>query len=169
MRRHYLFVGLDRVFRALLVWLLVLMVASVAWQIISRYFLASPSLWTEELSRFLLIWLGLLGGSYAYSNGMHLGLDLLGPRLTVAARRRQQFAIHGLVIGFAAVVLIKGGIELVLLTHQLGQHSPSLDISLAVIYLSLPISGIMFTVYGLLNISEIVWPQSRSLQEHSHD
>jgi TRAP-type C4-dicarboxylate transport system permease small subunit len=78
--------GIDTVFRVLLASLLAMMVLCVTWQIVSRYFLGDPSSWTEELSRFLLIWVGLLGGSYAYHAKMHLGLDLLAERLPPAAR-----------------------------------------------------------------------------------
>ena len=37
------------------------LVLSVSWQVASRYLLQAPSSWTEELARFLLVWIGLLG------------------------------------------------------------------------------------------------------------
>ena len=33
----------------------------VSWQVISRYLLAAPSSWTEEVARFLMIWVTFLG------------------------------------------------------------------------------------------------------------
>ena len=37
------------------------MVINVLWQIITRYFSASPSSFSDELARYLMIWLGLIG------------------------------------------------------------------------------------------------------------
>ena len=56
------FIGiLDRVLRWALIALAVAMIATVSWQVISRYALRAPSSLTEEIARFQLIWLGLLG------------------------------------------------------------------------------------------------------------
>ena len=40
------------------------MVINVLWQIITRYFSASPSSFSDELARYLMIWLGLIGSAY---------------------------------------------------------------------------------------------------------
>ncbi|MGB0188486.1 MAG: TRAP transporter small permease, partial [Aequoribacter sp.] len=65
---------LDRGFRVLLVGLMAGMVTAVCWQVISRYALNDPAAWTEEMARFLLMWIGLLGACYAYREGQHLGV-----------------------------------------------------------------------------------------------
>lgn len=140
--------AVDAAFRVLLALLMATMVACVTWQIVSRYLLDDPSAWTEELARFLLIWVGLLGGSYAYHTGMHLGLGLLSDRLSARARRAQAVFIHGIVIVFALAVPIAGGLRLIWLTAEIGQYSPALRIPMAVVYFSLPISGLMLVLYG---------------------
>lgn len=145
---------IDKVFRALLAVLMAAMVVSVTWQVVSRYVLGSPSSWTEELSRYLLIWIGLLGGSYAYHLKMHLGLDLLAQKLPPAARRVQARFIHVAVIFFAATALVGGGIELIALTWELGQHSPALGVPMSLVYLSLPVSGVMMILYACLALFE---------------
>ena len=50
---------------------------AVVWQVISRYVLKDPASVTEELSRFFLIWIGLLGAAYAYRQKVHLGFNLI--------------------------------------------------------------------------------------------
>lgn len=138
----------DKAFRALLAGLMAAMVVSVTWQVVSRYVLGSPSSWTEELSRYLLIWVGLLGGSYAYHVKMHLGLDLLTQKLPIAARRVQARFIHLAVILFAATALVGGGVRLMALTWELGQRSAAIGIPVAFVYLSLPLSGLMLMLYA---------------------
>lgn len=146
--------AIDKVFRALLASLLAAMVVSVSWQVVSRYVLGSPSSWTEELARYLLIWVGLLGGSYAYHVKMHLGLDLLTQKLSPAARRVQARFIHLAVILFAATALVGGGVNLIALTWELGQRSAALGIPVAFVYLSLPVSGLMLILYAGLALFE---------------
>ena len=72
---------LDAVLTRALIVLMLLLVGSVLWQVISRYVFASPSSWTEEIARFLLIWISLLGAAYAFRSGMHLALDVLPKKL----------------------------------------------------------------------------------------
>ena len=53
--------GLNNVLNGLLVSLMLGLIASVTWQVVSRYLLGDPSSVTEELARFLLIWSALAG------------------------------------------------------------------------------------------------------------
>lgn len=142
--------ALDTAFRAVLAALMALMVLCVTWQIVSRYLLDAPSTWTEELSRFLLIWVGLLGGSYAYHVKMHLGLDLLTARLPPRAKRLQALFVHAAVMFFAVAALIVGGFRLVWLNYELAQYSAALDVPMAAVYSSLPLSGLMLVVYAAM-------------------
>jgi TRAP-type C4-dicarboxylate transport system permease small subunit len=146
--------AIDRVFRGLLAVLMALMVACVTWQVVSRYVLGSPSSWTEELARYLLIWIGLLGGAYAYHVKMHLGLDLLAQKLSPGAHRMQARLIHVAVILFAGVVLLGGGLNLIRLAMELGQQSAALGVPMWLVYLSLPLSGLMLVVYACLALFE---------------
>ena len=57
---------LDAVLKPALVLLMVALVSSVSWQVISRYIFSSPSSWTEEVARFLLIWIGVLGAAFLW-------------------------------------------------------------------------------------------------------
>lgn len=141
----------DRLFQQLLASLLVIMVVCVIWQVVSRYALNSPSSWTEELARFALIWIGLLGSAYAYHLKMHLGLDLLVHKLTPVAARRLRYVLHALAIIFAAVVMVYGGINLVLMTFELQQYSAALGWPMYLVYLCLPMSGVMLILYAVLD------------------
>jgi len=60
---------------------------TVIWQVISRFILKDPASVTEELSRFILIWVGILGSAYAYRKKSHLGFNLIVDRQTKATRR----------------------------------------------------------------------------------
>jgi len=140
----------DGLFRVLLTLLMAVMVLSVTWQVVSRYLLGDPSSWTEELARFLLVWIGLLGGSYAYHVRMHLGLDIFSGRLSGKARNLNEMFVHLVVIVFSAAVLVGGGLNLVKLTYDLKQYSAALGVPMAFVYCALPISGLMLIFYALI-------------------
>jgi TRAP-type C4-dicarboxylate transport system permease small subunit len=144
---------LDQFVAGLLAALLSLMVFAVTWQVISRYLLGSPSGWTEELARFLLIWIGVFGGSLAYQRRVHLGVDLLADRLTGTGLKWQQRAVDACVLVFAVTVLIGGGGSLVALTHELSQYSPALGLPMSFVYPSLPLSGGLMAVSALIELS----------------
>ena len=57
------------------------LVLSVSWQVFSRYVLNSPSTFTDEVSRFLFIWVGLMGAAYTMGQKRHLAIDLLPMKL----------------------------------------------------------------------------------------
>ena len=157
---------IDGVFRVLLALLLAVMVLCVTWQIVSRYVLADPSPWTEELARFLLIWIGLLGGAFAYHKKMHLGLDLISERLNQRGKVIHEKFVHIVVIVFSATVLVGGGYSVVQLTYELNQYSAALGVPMFLIYCSLPISGLMLIFYAVVALLEaILKPMSNSIQE----
>jgi TRAP-type C4-dicarboxylate transport system permease small subunit len=141
---------IDAMFRAMLALLMAAMVLCVTWQVVSRYLLGDPSSWTEELARFLLIWIGLLGASYAYHVKMHLGLDVLTQKLQGNAAMWHARFVHGVVILFAATVLVGGGLRLMQLTYELRQYSPALDVPMAWVYCCLPVSGAMLIFYAVI-------------------
>lgn len=101
----------------------------------------NPSSYTEEIARFLLIWIALLGASYAHSRQAHLGVDILLNKLTGQAKRLLSASSHLITLFFAASIMVYGGVYLVALTFELAQVSASLGIPMGYIYLAIPISG----------------------------
>jgi TRAP-type C4-dicarboxylate transport system permease small subunit len=149
---------LDRALAVLLAALLATIVLAVTWQVVSRYLLGDPSGWTEELARFLLVWIGLFGGALAYQRRLHLGIDLLPEYLRKRHAENStnamvgsvvRLVVDGGVLVFAAATLVVGGGALVALTIDLEQYSPALGLPMAVVYLSLPASGLVICISAL--------------------
>jgi len=141
---------LDIVLKNFLIVLMVGLVAAVSWQVISRYVFSSPSSWTEEVARFLMIWIGLLGAAYAFRTRVHLGLDLLPKKLTgQSAQTLKMFTLLVIVL-FSATVLIIGGGKLVALTWELKQYSAVLGLPIAFVYSVIPTAGILICLYSIV-------------------
>ena len=137
----------NRFLEYFLALLMGIMLLSVCWQVITRYFLGNPSSFTDELARYLMIWIGVLGAAYASGKGMHLSIDLLPSKLTGKAKYNLSIAINLLIIFFVVTTLIIGGSRLVYITYTLGQVSAAMQLPLAYVYMILPISGALITFY----------------------
>ncbi|RED97396.1 TRAP transporter small permease [Marinoscillum furvescens] len=141
----------DKVLAAVLVVLMSVMVINVLWQVASRYLLGSPSLFTDELANFLLIWVGLLGAAYAAGQRAHLSIDILPEKLSGAKKRTLHIILGVLTIGFALTIMVIGGIRLVYVTLLLEQASATLRLPLGYVYLVIPVSGLLIIFYTLLD------------------
>lgn len=146
---------LDRALQWALVLLVAGMVLSVTWQIVSRFLLtlfpeqSFWNSWTEEAARFLLIWIGMLGGAWAFRRRVHIGLDLLPQKLTGSRARALDLFTRGAIILFALAVLVVGGSKLVLLTWELRQYSPVLGLPIAFVYSVIPLAGVLIVIFSL--------------------
>src|SRR5690554_2255977 len=105
---HNLLAKLDRVLAIILMFLMVAIVVDVSWQVLSRFIVGNPSSVTEEIARFLLVWIGLLGAAYAFRTHAHLGLDLMTSKLSIARRVRAEIFAQLMSFMFAASVMVYG-------------------------------------------------------------
>lgn len=135
--------AVARTLGAVLAMTLAASVLVVLWQVASRYLLGAPSGVTDELVRYLLVWIGLLGAAHATMTRRHLAIDLLPRRLEGDPRRRLELLIQALIAGFALLVMVGGGLALVRLSVELGQRSAALGVPLGWVYAALPVAGVL--------------------------
>ncbi len=147
---------IDKIIEVIIVGLLTIMVINVSWQVFSRFVLSNPSSWTEELTRYLLIWLGMLGAGYVTGQKMHLAIDYFAKKGSKQIQYYIELIVHFSILLFAITVLVIGGFNLVGLTLYLEQISASLQIQLGYVYLALPISGLLIVFYSAENIFETI-------------
>jgi TRAP-type C4-dicarboxylate transport system permease small subunit len=135
-------------YQALLRWLMVASVAilmvPITMQVISRYTALIPSyIWTEELSRFVFIWMVMLGAMIAVRDGTHFDVDVW-PTLKPRSNAKLRIATNLLVLVFA-MVYVYWGIEFV----QFGwnQSSELAELPMTYIFIAWPLSGITWVVF----------------------
>jgi TRAP-type C4-dicarboxylate transport system permease small subunit len=133
--------------------LMSLLVIDVIWQVFTRFLLNSPSSFTDELARFLLIWLGLLGAALVSGHKMHLAIDLISGKFqSTKAQNRLAIFIELVVMVSALSIMVFGGCILVYTIWSLGQTSTALQIPLSVVYSIIPLSGLLITYFALEDI-----------------
>ncbi len=129
-------------------------VFNVSWQVASRFLLGSPSSFTDELARYLLVWIGLLGGAYAAGERRHIAVDLLPGRLEAKAGRALALFTHAVVMLFALAAMVGGGGRLVWLSFALGQTTAALGMPLGVVYTVVPLAGLLVAFYAACGLLE---------------
>ncbi len=148
------------------------MVLTVVWQVFTRFVIHDPSTFTDELSRYLLIWIGILGGAYTFIIKRHLALEIFLMKLP--ERTAKRFALTTLinlvVVLFTAISFIYGGYTLTKATLLHHQTSPGLAIGthhllMGYIYVIIPISGVLIIMYALYDILESFFEIGKPLKE----
>ncbi|WKS99061.1 TRAP transporter small permease [Gallibacterium salpingitidis] len=147
---------INRILSSMCVVLCSVLVICVVWQVCSRYILNTPSTYTDEMARFLFIWVGLIGAAYALGQKKHLAIDLLATKLEASPSKQNVLNLCINIVGvvFTLSIMCYGGMRLVQDTIANGQISPVIGIQMGVVYLAIPISGIFMLIYLVRDILE---------------
>ncbi len=129
----------ELVIMALMAFLVVVVVASV----IFRYVLLSPFSWSEEVCRYVMIWLGFLGASLAVREGLHVGVEFVvnwvPPRLAAWMRGLARAGVGA----FLLIVMIYG---FDLVANLWDQLSPVMEIRMTWPYLAIPVGSLLMLI-----------------------
>jgi TRAP-type transport system small permease protein len=117
----------------------------VTMQVFVRYVLQKPLfLWSEEMARFLLIWMVFLGIGVGVKNDAHFAMDvlppLLGKRWGAAVR-----LFNDLCMGVILVLLLLAGIRFTY--FGLFQNSPNMEVLMFWVFASIPLGAIVALTY----------------------
>ena len=126
----------------------------VCWQVLARYVLNNPSSISEELSRLLLMWLGLLGAAYTTGLGSHISIDLISLKLNAQQLDKLKY-FQFIIMGLVSFVLLRGGMFLVDNAMSLEQKTPVLEIPQSFVYIVIPISGVCMLFFNLVDILKL--------------
>ncbi len=129
---------------AVLIAIVGVMTVVVFLQVLYRYVFAQPLQWSEELARYLFVWLSIMGAALALQRKGHFGLDLFYKMLSSRFRRTVKFPVY-LLLGIVIFVILFQGIILVQKTAL--QESPAMGISMAWAYASLPVGGALMAIH----------------------
>ena len=121
-----------------------ILIVPVTLQIISRYTQLIPSyIWTEELSRFLFIWMVMLGAMIGIREHTHFEVDVW-PELKPKANALLRIVSHLFVLVFA-LVFIWWGIQFV--RFGWNQLSELAELPMPYIFVAWPLAGATWTLF----------------------
>lgn len=118
----------------------------VAVQVFFRYVLNQSLFWSEELARFLLVWLTFLGASSAYYRKVNPGVDFLYIKLPPLLKKISSIFTHLASMALFIVMIIYGCKFAYFVRLQI---SPALQIPKWIILSIIPISGVILMIHGI--------------------
>lgn len=135
------------------------MVIIGTYQIVTRFVFNSPSTVSEELLTYSFTWMALLATAYVFGKRDHMRMGFLADKFSDKAQKALSIAAEVLIMLLAGAVMVYGGITIVQLTMT--QSTASLGIPMGVVYIILPVSGILIVFYSILNIVDLVTGQAK--------
>ncbi|MDM8541470.1 TRAP transporter small permease [Desulfococcaceae bacterium HSG9] len=116
------------------------MVVIVIAGVIARYAMQNPLAWTEEASRFLMIWMVLIGMSVVARNRENLSVLFLVTKFPIFLQRIVKFLTELLVMIFLYILVVEG-MEMALKAKV--QIVPSIGITMFYPLFCIPVGGLL--------------------------
>ena len=128
-----------------------LMTATVVGGVFWRYVLGNSQPWTEELSRYLMIWSGFLGASLAVRSGAHVSLQFLSEALPHRAGTMVRLFATLIFTAFLGFVIWQGS---GLVRDTMDQVSPVLQVPMGYAYAAVPMGCALMLFQLLFHVRE---------------
>lgn len=130
----------NLILSVLLFTVLILIIA----QVYFRFFTESSLTWSEELSRFLAVWLVFLGSTVALRRHLHIQIDNLYDKLSHKIGMIFHSIRSIIMLAFLAIIFM-GSIAMLEIVSI--QYSPGLGVQMKLVYIIMPISmGLMIII-----------------------
>ncbi len=135
---------------------LALMFLATCYQVLARNILFTTAMWTEELAKFLFVYIVFIGSATLMENEGHIRIAILSDRLSGPLARWHRLFVQLVLIAFGAVFVWSSWVNVI---NSWEFYAPSMPwFRLAYLYLGLVISGILTLCYLLLNIFRSLFP-----------
>jgi len=141
----------NKVSEKCLVLLGITMACTVILQVIYRYVFNNALFWSEELARYLLVWLTFLGATTAYYRKMHPGVEIFYNRLPQNLQGLCRKITELLSACFFCVMIIYGFWFSYFIRSQI---SPALSLPKWIIFLIIPLSGIIMLIHCAARVKQ---------------
>lgn len=144
---------LSRCIEWIVITIAAVVVAMVSVEVLLRYVFGQTLYVTEELTRYLMVWLVFLGTALAVRDGSHIHITLLTNRLSARSRYLCKLITHLLVTVFCVILVIEG---IRILPDQLEQMAVTINVSIFWFYLAIPTGATLVIVFLVPKIKEAV-------------
>lgn len=140
----------DRIAAVVACGLLVALLGCVTLGVVTRA-ANSPLIWTDELSRFLMVWLAAFGWILASRRRIHVRIRYFQDKLPAGAHRGVERAIQAAMTLFGALIAWYG-VGLTIKNHDL--EATTLPLSMSWLYAPLVLAGIVTAAQGMAELVE---------------
>ncbi len=135
----------------------VIMSVTILLQIIFRFVVYVPFPWSEELARYLMVWMGMLGSVVALRKGRHIGVTIFIEKLPSALYRSVLSLVQLVLIVFLAI-LLKEAWEFAV--FNIDQASPAMGIPMFYPYVAVFVGAVLMIIELIADILQDYFPTS---------
>lgn len=139
----------DKIIEIISTIILAVMSCLVVYQVVTRYVFNAPSAISEILSQYLFVWMIMFGSAYVYGSREHLTIDILKDKFNPTLNMVVEVAANITLLVFIALICVWGGY--LYTVKCIPQVDAQLGISKAILYSSLPITGVVTLYYAVYN------------------
>lgn len=136
-------------------------VSIVTTEVVLRYLFKHSLIFTEELSRYLMVWVVFLGSALAVRDGSHIHINFLTKRFNPRNQAWLRLSAHILTLVFLVFIAVEG---IKILPQQLYQMCITINISLFYFYLAIPVGSILMIIFLLPTFKDI-WKEKISASD----
>ena len=142
------------------------MTALIFLQVLVRFVFAKLNIqlsvpWTEELSRYLMIWAIFIGAAVVARRADSLAVEALVQAVPAAAGRAIKFTAHGLALVFYACIVVLG---LEWARFGLTETAPVLGVPMVWVYASMSVGAVLTIVNAVVLLVE-TWLEKKDILE----
>ncbi|HHY35814.1 MAG TPA: TRAP transporter small permease [Firmicutes bacterium] len=131
--------------------LIFVLFALVTFQVLNRFILRLPAIWTEEFARYLFVWTSLFGTVKGFRSKSHLGIDMLTMKLKGKTSSSVAFLAYLLVLVFF-VLLAATGLQYAI--RSIPNKNDTGAISMFWVYLGIPVSSVLCISFVLQDLAD---------------
>lgn len=124
----------------LLIFILFVALCIIFLQVVMRYVFQNSLSWSEEIGRYLFIWLTWLGTGYAVRQKRHLRIEMLSDLFSERGKLLLDILAMSIWCGFTIFLVMKGSAVTSMIWRR-GQYTPALEIPMALAYASVPVGA----------------------------
>jgi len=132
--------------------LMITMIIITTMQVIFRFFFEALS-WSEEITRFLLVFASLVGAAVAFKRGSHIAITFFVNKLPSLLNKIIAISVQILGILFFVIMTWYGGIMMI---SEASQSTPALGFSMLWIYLMYPVMGCVILIHLLDGLYDVI-------------
>lgn len=133
---------------------ILLILALTAYEVSARQIFGLPTIWTNEITSYLLVWFGMMSIIYAYDKKAHVSVDLIYRKFSPRVKQGVDLFNHLLTFVFALFVMVYGYKYWWLAYSRNWRHFGMLDVPMAYTRIALPMVGVFLVFQTMFSISD---------------
>ncbi|MBA7533034.1 hypothetical protein ES705_25269 [subsurface metagenome] len=155
---HFIITSVRKLVKIFITIMFALLVLVVFMQVVARFVFNDPFRWSEELARYLQVWMIILTSSICIREGTHLAVDYATHILPFVCRKLLKLLVLLLMMSYLIVVIVYGARIVSVITRQV---SPAMQIPIYIVYLAVPIGGSLMFIEALISFFKLTGAKNK--------